>query len=174
MIGNDRDEAYRDRVKEDYRFAEWAGRTKEGDRHISDFRIRPGDLQRYTLQEQDELPALRRQRRIIRYLFSPLYEDDRGRLIATVFECHSVLDAHETLIDVVISYMAPSLPRCETRGLKVGDICFGGHGPLSLRAIFARFNILVEIKSTSPEGPEVGELGRDIDELILNWRPQAF
>jgi len=158
-------------VKASYRFAEWAGRTKEVHRDIRHFVINSNDLEKYTLQEHEDLPPSDRQRRIVRYIFNPADEDARRRLIATVFECHSVRDAHETLIEVVAHYMAPYLPRCETKGLEVGDICFGGHGPVSINVIFARFNILIELKSTSLDGPEVDELARGIDFLIVNWPP---
>lgn len=89
------------------------------------------------------------------------------RLIVTVFECNSVEDAHESLIDVVMTYMAPSLPRCETRGLEIGDICFGSHGDVNLNVIFARFNILVEVKSAAPGPTSVDEFARRLDSLIL-------
>jgi len=156
-------------VKASYRFAEWVERTREVHRDIRHFVIHSDALQGYELQEHEDLPPSERQRRIVRYIFNPAGEDARRRLIVTVFECHSVRDAHETLIDVVARYMAPYLPRCETKGLEVGDICFGSHGPVSLNVIFARFNILVELKSTSLEGPEVDDLARGIDWLILKW-----
>lgn len=170
MNGSDADEAYRERVKANYKFSEWAGKTREGDREarMADFLIRSDELQGWRLEEKEELSPSDRQRHIVRYVFKPAREGGGGRLVSTVFECSSVLDAHETLIDVVMTYMAPDLPRCEAKGLEVGDICFGSHGPVNLSVIFARFNILVEVKSTDPEAAPVDEFARGVDSLIYD------
>jgi hypothetical protein len=119
------------------------------------------------LEEKQDLTPSNRQEHVTRYIcVSPPGTKDR-RIITTVFECKSVDDAHETLIDVVMTYMAPNLPRCETRGLTIGDICFGSHGEVNLSVIFARFNILVEVKSATPEQTLVDEFARTVDSLIL-------
>ena len=169
MIDNNNEEVFRNQVKTKYEFSTWAGRTKEGaDFQLSNFAIRPQDLEGWREEQSEELPGTERQRRVVRYIFSPSAKPGGQRLIVTVFECNSVNDAHESLIDVVMTYMAPSLPRCETRGLEIGDICFGSHGPVNLNVIFARFNILVEIKSAT-EGPtSVDEFARSLDSLIYN------
>jgi hypothetical protein len=168
MMEINNEDAYRDRVKLNYEFSTWAGRTKEGvSFQLSNFAIRSQDLEGWTEEQSEELPATKRQRRVMRYVFSS--PDVRGqRLIVTVFECNSVEDAHESLIDVVMTYMAPSLPRCETRGLEIGDVCFGSHGDVNLNVIFARFNILVEVKSASPGPASVDELAKSLDSVIYN------
>ncbi len=168
MMEINSEDAYRERVKANYEFSSWAGRTKEGaDFQLSSFAITPQDLAGWTEVQSEELPAAKRQRRVVRYVFNA--QDARGqRLIVTVFECNSVEDAHESLIDVVMTYMAPSLPRCETRGLEIGDICFGSHGDVNLNVIFARFNILVEAKSATPGPTSVDEFARSLDSLIYN------
>ena len=168
MIDINNEEVFRNQVKANYEFSAWAGRTKDGaDFELADFVIRSQDLQAWREEQSEELPPTKRQRRVVRYIFkSP---DERGpRLIVTAFECNSVIDAHESLIDVVMTYMAPSLPRCETRGLEIGDICFGSHGEVNLNVIFARFNILVEIKSATPGPTSVDEFARSVDSLIYN------
>jgi hypothetical protein len=86
-----------------------------------------------------------------------------------MLECNSVLDAHESLIDVVMTYMAPRLPRCETNGLEIGDICFGSHGDVNLSVIFARFNILVETKNAGTEPTSVDEFARAVDGIIYSY-----
>jgi len=162
------EDAYRGRVKVNYEFSSWAGRTKEGAGfELRSFAVKSQDLEGWTQEQSEELPATKRQRRVVRYVFSS--PDARGqRLNVTVFECNSVEDAHESLIDVVMTYMAPSLPRCETRGLAIGDICFGSHGDVNLNVIFARFNILVEVKSATPGPTPVDEFARSLDSLIYN------
>lgn len=167
MSANFSDAAYREQVKQNYEFAQWAGRTKEGDPNVKviDFTLpSEGNLR---VEQREDLTPSDRQNRITRYVFAAPAGGEAVRTIATVFECRSVNDAHETLIDVVMTYMARNLPRCETRGLPVGDICFGSHGEVNLSVIFARFNILVEIKSATPESPPVDEYARAIDSLIL-------
>ena len=159
------EETYRNGVKQNYDFSEWAGRTKEGDRNVKirGFMLPPaGTL--FQVVEKEDLSPSRRQDRVTRYIcVSP----PERRIITTVFECNSVEEAHETLIDVVMTYMAPSLPRCETTNLTVGDICFGSHGDLNLSIIFARFNILTEIKSATPGPTSVDDFAKAMDSLIL-------
>lgn len=168
MIEIDNDDVFRNEVKTNYEFSDWGGRTKEGaSSQLSSFAIRSQDLEGWAEEQSEELPATKRQRRVVRYIFNS--PGARGqRLIVTVFECNSVEDAHESLIDVVMTYMAPSLPRCETRGLEIGDICFGSHGDVNLNVIFARFNILVEVKSATPGPTSVDEFARRLDSLILH------
>ena len=168
MSANFSDEAYREAVKQNYEFSEWAGRTKEGTRDVrlSGFALPTRAETLEVAEKEDQTPASR-QNRVTRYIcVSP--PGSHRRIKTTVFECKSVDDAHETLIDVVMTYMARKLPRCETTGLAIGDICFGSHGEVNLSVIFARFNILVEIKSTTPEPISVDEFARTIDALVLN------
>jgi hypothetical protein len=167
MIEINNEDAYRDRVKANYEFSSWAGRTKEAAGfQLSKFSIRFQDFKGWKVQSE-ELPADKRQLRVVRHVVN--FQDAPGQpLIVTIFECNSVEDAHESLIDVVMTYMAPNLPRCETRGLEIGDICFGSHGDVNLNVIFARFNILVEIKSASAGPNSVDEFARKLDSQIYN------
>jgi hypothetical protein len=64
--------------------------------------------------------------------------------------------------------MAPKLPKCETKNLTVGDVCFGSHGDVNLSVIFARFNILSEIAVATPGSVSVDEIAKAVDSLILN------
>jgi hypothetical protein len=170
MIDNHDNDAYRNQVKLNYEFSSWAGRTKAGNDNVrlAGFRIQSDDLQGWKLEEKEDQPGTDRARQVVRYIFSSLREPGTQRFATKVYECNSVLDAHEALIDVVMTYMAPKLPRCETTGLEVGDICFGSHGEVNLSVIFARFNILVEIQSTTPGPISANELARSIDSLILS------
>jgi hypothetical protein len=168
MMELNNEDAYRDRVKTNYEFSSWAGRTKEGvSFQLGRFSIRSQDLEGWTELQSEELPVSKRQFRVLRHVVN-FREPHSQRLIVTVFECHSVEDAHESLIDVVMTYMAPSLPRCETRGLEIGDICFGSHGEVNLNVIFARFNILVEVKSATPGPNGVDGLARSLDSQIYD------
>ena len=162
------EEAFRETVKQNYDFSQWAGQTKQGDRgvRISAFAV-PSRGNVFAVVEKEDLSPSRRQDRVTRYVcVSP--PGGNRRIVATVFECTSVEEAHETLIDVVMTYMAPKLPRCETKALTIGDICFGSHGDVNLSVIFARFNILIEVKSATPDGASVDEFAKAMDSLILN------
>jgi hypothetical protein len=167
MIDIDADEAYRNQVKANYEFPTWAGHTREGtaDVRLTGLRIGSEQIEKWKLEEAEELQAVR-QRRELRYVYVLPESGGRRRLILTILECNSVLDAHESLIDVVMTYMAPRLPRCETLGLELGDICFGSHGDVNLSVIFARFNILVEIKNAGTEPTAVDEFARAVDRII--------
>jgi hypothetical protein len=170
MIDIDADEAYRNRVKGNYEFSTWAGHTREGakDVRLTDVRISPEQIKGWKLEEVEEFPSVR-QRRERRYIYVSPESGGRRRLLLTTLECNSVLDAHESLIDVVMTYMAPRLPRCETKGLELGDICFGSHGHVNLSVIFARFNILAEIKNAGTEPTSVDEFARAVDSVIYSY-----
>jgi hypothetical protein len=159
------EEAFRDRVKQNYDFYQWANHTKEGDGtvRIRGFVLPPaGNI--FSVVEKEDLTPSSRQDRVTRYICV----SRSSRIITTIFECKSVSEAHETLIDVVMTYMAPKLPKCETTNLAVGDICFGSHGDQNLSVIFARFNILSEITSATPGPTSVDEFAKAVDSLILN------
>lgn len=170
MINLDADEAYRNRVKINYEFSTWAGLTREGpkDARLTDVRISPEQIKGWKLEGAEELPSVR-QRRERRYIYVASESGGPRRLLLTTLECDSVLDAHESLIDIVMTYMAPSLPRCETKGLELGDICFGSHGAVNFSVIFARFNILVEIKNAGTEPVSVDEFARAVDSVIHSY-----
>ena len=163
----DANDNYRNQVKDRYEFSSWAGRTKDGDARVSGFNVPSDAIRGLELIEREELPPSGRQRRITRYVYSSSSEGGGQRQVVTVFECDSPADAHETLIDVVMTYMAPGLPRCETKELSVGDICFCGHGDMNSSVIFARSNVLVEIKNASSPPAPVDELAKNFDALIL-------
>jgi hypothetical protein len=169
MIDFDADEKFRNRVKANYEFSSWAGGVKEGtkDARLRDVLTLPDALQNWKLEEMENLPSSNRQQRVVRYIYNSERDGGAARLVSTVIDCSSVLEAHETLIDVVMTYMAPNLPRCETKGLEVGDICFGSHGDVNRSVIFARFNILVEIKNAGREAVSVDEFARKVDSLIV-------
>ena len=175
MSANFSDEDYRERVKQNYDFPAWVGRTKEGGStvRVTGFDLTTKAENRFAVEQKEDLPPSSRQQRVTRYV-STSAQHQGQRFITTIFECKSVTEAHETLIDVVMTYMAPKLPTCETRGLPIGDICFAGHGEVNLLVIFARFNILVEVKSATPGPTSVDEFARTIDALILDqFRTQA-
>src|SRR6476646_1143874 len=113
MIDLDADEAYRNQVKANYEFFSWAGHTREGssDVRLTDVRIDAEQIEKWKLEETEEAPEVR-QRRELRYIYVSPESEGRRRLILTIIECNSVVDAHECLIDVVMTYMAPRLPRC--------------------------------------------------------------
>lgn len=170
MIDIDADEGYRVRVKANYGFPNWAGHTREGTNNVrlTDVRIDPEQIKGWKLEDTEELPVVK-QRRERRYIYLSLESSGRRRLLLTTLECNSVLDAHESLIDVVMTYMAPRLPRCEIKGLEVGDICFGSHGDVNLSVIFARFNIVAEIKNAGTETTSVDEFARAVDSVIFSY-----
>jgi hypothetical protein len=170
MIDIDADEAYRNQVKANYEFSTWAGHTREGtaDVRLTDLRIDSEQIEKWKLEKAEELPALR-QRRERRYIYVSPESGGHRRIILMLLECNSVLDAHESLIDVVMTYMAPRLPRCESKGLDLGDICFGSHGDVNLSAIFTRFNILAEIKNAGTEPTSVDEFARALDDIIFSY-----
>jgi hypothetical protein len=161
------DDEQRRAVKDRYDFSGWAGKTR-GDASglIAKFLLPSNALVGWVRENKEEVAPFFRGRRTIRLTYSPVAPNAGERALITVTECDSVLDSHESLIDTVMTYMAPSLPRCESLGFEIGDVCFGCHGELQVAVIFARYNLLVGVDSIGAKSIAVSPLARDIDSFL--------
>lgn len=160
------DQDFREAVKERYRFSEWAGRV-EGEEGVTRRDVRlPDDLveawsveRTHDLSEMVEGPAAR-------YVYARTGDDGRERVMVKLYEHGSVLEAHEALIDLLMSSMAPSLPPCAEVGIRAGDVCFGSHGEVRTGVMFARHNVLVHVQSIGARAVSVAPFAAAIDELL--------
>jgi hypothetical protein len=154
-----------------FEFDRWAGRTKgvEG-RLAKDFRISVDEADGLVVEETIDLPLSYGEKRAIRYVYVRPDAATEDRIVVTTYEFISLIDAHRGLIRAVTTYMAPTLPRCESRGIELGDVCFACHGDAPVALIFARYNVLIEIQSVGRHELSVVDLAKQIDELILQER----
>lgn len=162
-----KDEEYREKVKENYDFSSWAGKTKRPEaRPSADFNILFDTLNDLQLEERKDLPLSYGEKRAIRYIYSCPESITEDRVVITTYEFESVGEAHEGLINAVMTYMAPTLPTCESKGIEIGDVCFGCHSDIQTSLIFARSNILVEIDSIGTHDLSVVEFAQKVDQTL--------
>jgi hypothetical protein len=154
-------------VKARYGFADWGGKTR-GDvsGFIANFLLPPTAIEGWVRENREEVAPFFRGKRTTRLTYTTAASRAAERVLITVTECDSVLDSHESLIDTVMTYMAPSLPKCETLGLEIGDVCFGCHGDLQVAVIFARYNLLVGVDSIGANPIKVNPIALDIDSFL--------
>lgn len=160
------DQDFREAVKERYRFSEWAGRV-EGEESVvrRDVRLPDGLVEGWSVERTHDLsemmgvPAAR-------HVYARTDEGGRERVMVKLFEHASVLEAHEALIDLLMSSMAPSLPPCGEVGVRAGDVCFGSHGDVQTGVVFARHNVVVHVRSIGARVVSVAPFAEAIDGLL--------
>jgi hypothetical protein len=169
------DAVYREEVKRRYGFAGWAGARRRSEAGLClGFIIPVRELRNLALEETEKLPPVSRERRAVRFIYRGAGARAVERAVVLAQECDSLIDAHEALIDLVMTYMAPSLPRCVSFGLAIGDICFGSHGKPQMSLLFSRDNMLIRVDSVGIRPLPVAEVAETIDRLIASEpRPSA-
>ena len=148
----------RDALKERHRFREWAGKTSlPADRSVQGFAL-----------TGDELPGLRLERADPRGDAQPprltsLWRRAGNQAVVRVdlFECASVADAHEYLIDALNEFESAAIVR--RTDAAIGDVAFGTDSV----ALFARANLVVLVRKASPQTEAVLPIAQAIDALIL-------
>jgi len=158
---------HRNKVKERYGFAAWGGKTRGPEAGLTrNFLIPWKYLSPFKVERQEVTPVSLREGREVTYIFiSPEAPKDE-RLLIRVWECDGVATAHEALIDVVMTFMATSLPPCSSLDLEIGDVCFGSHGNRQVAMIFARNNLLIDIRSLGLRKLAVSSYAAKLDQLI--------
>ena len=78
-----------------------------------------------------------------------------------LFECASVTDAHEYLIDVLSEFESAAIVR--RTDASVGDVAFGTDSVV----LFARSNLVVLIRKATPQAEAVLPVAQAIDALVL-------
>lgn len=87
-------------------------------------------------------------------------------IMVVVKQMPSVKDAHEALVDVLETSMAPRLIPAEERDLAVGHIAFVGYDPAVDAIHFVRGSTLITINNTGGEIIPVGEIAEEIDHQL--------
>lgn len=155
---------FRDAIKEAYGFSEWGERARNVATPLSrGFLPKTEEIAEHELEERVPFPDQRN-------AFIDYYRgvaDPDVRFAVTVVEHATVEQAHEGLVDLLSTCMAPSLPRIEEKGIDAGDVGFAGHGDLQRAAFFARSNILIQVESVGARQISVKGLAELIDQQIL-------
>jgi len=148
----------REALKERHRFREWAGKSAT-----------PADraVRKFTLTG-DELPGLRLDRVDRREDAQPPRLTAFWRRGATqaavrvdVFECASVNEAHEYLIDALNEFESAGIVR--RTDVTLGDVAFGTDSV----ALFARANLVVLVRKATPQTEPITPVAQMIDNVIL-------
>ena len=156
---------FRDALKDDYRFSEWAGKTKEADGVLSQkFISVPEELGDYVFERRKAIPE--GGKAFVEYYRS--VSDENVRFAVTIIEHGSILGAHEGMIDHFSSCMATDLPRTEERDINVGDVGFAGHTDVQTSVFFTRNNLLVKVDNVGSTHISVKDIAEKIDQQIRN------
>ncbi len=159
---------YREAVKARYEFSAWSGRVKgDPDATRKDVKLPETPVEGWILERVDPIgEGGERVEAVDRYLFRRRETDGRERVMVRLYQYPTVLAAHEGLIDVVMTFMATSLPRCASVGTEAGDVCFGSPGDVQTGTLFARYNVLVQVESIGADVVSVSSLVQAIDALL--------
>jgi hypothetical protein len=154
-------EVVREAAKEAHGFERWPGADAAPlpHRFVPDVERLPG----YSHERRDALPG--------GAFIDHFSEDDgEGRIAVRVIQYATARAAHEGLVDVLATSMAPRLPSCEERGLDLGGPCFCGHGePIDFLA-FTRANVLVRLDSSGRMPVAVNEAAAELDRQLAEAR----
>jgi hypothetical protein len=162
-------EDFRNIVKDRHNFSQWAGKAKAFKGPLcKKFLPKIAEIKGLVLEKRRPIPE--EKHAVIDYYHST--DDKDIRFAVTIFEYASVLDAHEGLVDMLSHCMAPVLPRASEKGIKAGDVAFGGHGQLQTDISFTRYNVLVRVESVGPKPASVKELAEKIDKQIIEHQKQ--
>lgn len=161
------EDRYREQVKERYGFAQWAGRAADEEGVLRrEVELPESLIEGWTRESSEPLTEFLRGDRAMRWVFAAGKAADADRVQVTLSEHGSAGDAHEALIDLVMTFMATSLPTCESVGIKAGDVCFGAHGDVQTGAVFARYNVLVQVESIGARPTSVAPFAERIDGIL--------
>jgi hypothetical protein len=150
--------AERDALKERHGFREWAGKSST-----------PADRSVRSLSfTGEELPGLRLERVDRRADSQPprltsfwRRGDTQAVVRVDLFECASVTDAHEFLIEALNEFQSAGILR--RTDVAIGDVVFGTDSV----SLFARANLVVLVRKATPQAAAVAPIAQAIDALVL-------
>jgi len=149
----------RSEVKQRYGFADWPGRAGRAAAglYLPDHALLAG------LPFDRRVPFSGTGRAFIDLLAGP----DGARVALWIQHYDTILDAHEGLVDVLATSMAPRLPDGADRGLgEIGDVAFGGMTEPVTAVFFVRGNVLVRAESIGERPIAIAAVAAEIDRQI--------
>jgi hypothetical protein len=153
MIGDDQ---HRNLIKEQYGFADWGrGRAREvRRRHALDLPVK-------------DIPLPRIERQAFDGGYIDTYGDGQKVIVTVWIYQHASPDqAHEALLDYLMTSMAPRLPDAAERGLHVGDVAFAGYEEAQTSLAFVRNDVFVRVHSVGETDYPIGELAGIVDQRL--------
>jgi hypothetical protein len=150
--------AQRDALKERHRFREWAGKSSlPADRSLQGLSFTGEELRGFRLERVDRRADSQPPR------LTSLWRraDSQAVVRVDLFECASVKDAHEYLIDALNEFESAAILR--RTDVALGDVAFGTDSVV----LFARANLVVLVRKASPQTEPVLPIAQAIDALIL-------
>ncbi len=152
--------AQKEYLDEQFGVKEWHGRSASGRRSVKGFAIETLELKSWRLQrvKRDQCDG------IIMLLSMWSRGDSMDELLSIeVFECPSVKTAHDQLLELLANVQSPKVERVTEKNAP-GDVAFG---LLNTMLLFARANLVVQIRNAGPRVVPVGIVGREMDAQIL-------
>ena len=150
--------AERDTLKERHRFREWAGKSSvPADRNVQGLSLTGEEVPGFRLERSDRRVDTQPPR------LTSLWRRAANQAVVRVdlFECASVADAHEYLIDALNEFESAAIVR--RTDVAIGDVAFGTDSVV----LFARANLVVLVRKASPQTEAVLPIAQTIDALIL-------
>ena len=150
--------AERDALKERHRFREWAGKSSlPADRNVQGLLFAGEEMPGFRLERSDRRADAQPPR------LTSLWRRAANQAVVRVdlFECASVADAHEYLIDALNEFESAAIVR--RTDVTIGDVAFGTDSVV----LFARANLVVLVGKASPQTEAVLPIAQTIDALIL-------
>jgi hypothetical protein len=151
--------AERAALKERHRFREWAGKSSlPADRSVRGLSLTGEELPGFRLDKVDRRPDAQPAR------LTSFWRRAETQAVVRIdlFECASVTDAHEYLIDALNEFESAAILR--RTDVAIGDVAFGSDSVV----LFARANLVVLVRKATPQTEAVVPAAQAIDTLILN------
>ncbi|MFL6111946.1 MAG: hypothetical protein ACJ786_11420 [Catenulispora sp.] len=146
-------------VKRRYGFDGWPGR--DGRTTAGPFLPDHTSLAGLTLDRRVPFPGTRQA------FIDHLNTGNGARVALWIRRCDTVLAAHEALVEVLATSMAPRLPSCAERGVgPIGDVAFCGVTDPVSAIYFTRGNVLVRVENIGPHPTPVASTAAEIDRQI--------
>ncbi len=168
------EDSRRENIKEIHNFSSWKRKVTDKKRRdlsidlsasIRDF----SDIKNFfnwKLIRKEPVEIERQECKATEYLWKNPTNEKEELVQIRIIECNSFSDAHEAIIDFMMSSSLMKFPSCEEIGIDIGDICFGGYGEILTGIIFARNNVMVYIRSVGKNDISIKEIAENIDSMI--------
>jgi hypothetical protein len=169
------EDSRREKIKEIHKFSSWTTKVKDKKRRdlSTDFSVSRKEFtdieyfSNWELVRKEPVRTERAECKGTEYLWrDPTPEKEEELVQIRIFECNSSSNAHEAIIDFMMSASVPKFPNCEESGIDIGDVCFAGYGQIPTGIIFARDNVMVYIRSVGKNDISVKEIAEKIDSMI--------
>jgi hypothetical protein len=161
------DDLIRTSVKQRYGFQEWSRITAAEARRVEEFapNLR-AEHPALVLESRMPLPQNGRS-------FNDHYVDANDKSVRFLVSIHrfgSAEEAREALVEELAHTMAPNLPACSERDIRIGEVCFCDFGQEVTHIVFVRRNVFVRVDSIGDKPVPVAGVAATIDRQLAASR----